>query len=218
MLRVFIACKAVLRASGQRGLNPLTWTSGRHSRQGDDDDLCPRCRGWPGSLGHARCHQSGDLRTDSELVRRCHGVPAHRRRIPRRARVAELPHLALHRRLRAFAYSRRHAGDQDRHEEDARARATGPRSGRRDVWAVLYLHRACILPGRQRHRWLSIHRHGDRRGLRLVSRERCHLRPRDHRRRRLQRGRPLPSISGCTYNGRRVGTHHWSWLACSNCS
>ncbi len=38
-------------------------------------------------------------------------------------RVAELPHLALHRRLRALPHPRRHARHRDRHEEDPRARA-----------------------------------------------------------------------------------------------
>jgi hypothetical protein len=56
------------------------------------------------------------------------------------------------------------------------------------------LHRARLLPGRQRHRRVGVHRRRDRRSGRLVPGKRRHARARHHRRRRLQRGGSLRAL------------------------
>ena len=56
---------------------------------------------------------------------------------------------------------------------------------------VAQLHRARLLPRRQRHRRVGVHRCGYRGGRRLVPRQRRHARARHLRRGRLQRGRRL---------------------------
>jgi|CZKW01.1.fsa_nt_gi hypothetical protein len=148
-------------------------------------------------MEHARRDQPGHHRAHAELARRRHGLPAHRRGVQGRAGVAELPHLALHRRLRAHPHSRRHARHGDRHEEDSRARAARAGTGRHHVRAVTQLHRihrTRLLPSRQRSRRVGVHRRRDRRSSRLVPRKGRHVRARHHRRCRLQRGGRLRAL------------------------
>ena len=80
------------------------------------------------------------------------------------------------------------------HEEDPGTRASCARNRRHHVRAVPQLHRARLLPSRQRHRRIGVRRHDGRSHGRLVPRERRHPRPRHHRRRRLQRGSRVRSL------------------------
>jgi len=145
-------------------------------------------------------------RPDPQLVRSRHSLPSHWRGVPCRVGSAEPAHFSLHRRLRAHAHPGRHAGDEDRHEEDAAARAAGARTRRDHVGAVLQLHRTRTIPGSQRYRRVGIRGHGNRGHGRLVPRQTGHARAWRHGRGRLQcGGRGCPSTSGCMCSALPVG-------------